>query len=63
MRMLIGMVGLLAMMLLYVGLVLILADQLPEATPSLVLLVFYIAGGLAWIWPAKWIILWSRRGS
>ncbi len=61
MRMLIGMIGLLVMMVLYVGLVLTLADQLPEATPSLILLVFYIVGGLAWTWPAKWIILWTRR--
>ncbi len=61
MRMLVGMIGLLGMMVLYVGLVLILADQLPPSTPSLVLLAFYIVCGLAWTWPAKWIILWSRR--
>lgn len=61
MRMLVGMIGLLGMMVLYVGLVLILADQLPASTPSLVLLAFYIVCGLTWTWPAKWIILWSRR--
>ena len=63
MRMLIGILALLTMMILYVGLILLIADHLPDATPALVLLLFYIVGGLAWTWPAKWIILWTQRAA
>ncbi len=61
MRMLIGISTLLIMIILYVGIVVTIADRLPTETPALIQLIFFAAAGIGWIWPAKWIINWSRR--
>ena len=61
MRMFFGMTALLVMIVLYAGTVVTIADLLPAEIPVLIQLVFFAVSGIGWIWPAKWIINWSRR--
>ncbi|MBL4758054.1 MAG: DUF2842 domain-containing protein, partial [Rhizobiales bacterium] len=53
--------ALLVMIVLYAGTVVTIADLLPAEIPVLIQLVFFAVSGIGWIWPAKWIINWSRR--
>ncbi|MBL4758609.1 MAG: DUF2842 domain-containing protein [Rhizobiales bacterium] len=61
MRMFFGMTALLVMIVLYAGIVVTIADMLPTEIPVLIQLLFFAVAGIGWIWPAKWIINWSRR--
>ena len=51
-----GIAGFLA----YVVLVLLAADHVRDLH-WLVELVFFAAAGVAWVWPAKWLITWAMR--
>jgi hypothetical protein len=44
--------------LLYVVVVLVVADHV-LALHWLVELVFFAVAGIAWVWPAKWLIAWA----
>lgn len=60
MRSLFGTLLLIILMVLYVGAVLTLAEFYVAGTHWLVQLIFYIAAGIAWTWPAKWLLNWVR---
>ncbi len=46
--------------LLYVMVVVALADHVLELH-WLVQLVYFIIAGIAWAWPAKWLMFWAAR--
>lgn len=46
--------------LFYVVVVLVVADHV-LALHWLVELVFFAVAGIAWVWPAKWLIAWAVR--
>jgi hypothetical protein len=52
-----GVAGFLA----YVWIVVILADHVLPLH-WLVELVYFIAAGILWVWPAKWLMVWAARG-
>jgi len=53
---LIGLFGILT----YVVVVMILGDWVLETHWSIQLIYFGLAG-IAWVWPAKWLIYWSLK--
>ena len=53
---LVGFAGFLA----YVGAVVVLADQVTKAH-WLVQLLFFIAAGVLWAFPARWLMFWAVR--
>lgn len=54
---LIGLAGFLA----YVAAVLLLADHV-LGWHWLLQLPFFAAAGIAWVWPAKWLMVWGAGG-
>lgn len=44
----------------YVAVVLLAADHVRDLH-WLVELAFFAAAGIAWVWPAKWLIVWAMR--
>ena len=36
-----------------------LGEQLPQHWTALTL--FYVIAGVAWAWPAKWLVIWMNR--
>ena len=58
-RKLVGLIGLVAGLALYALLAMRLAiDVVPDLWPGQV--VFYAIAGIAWIFPAKWLIYWMQ---
>ena len=60
-RKLIGTAALLVLLGVYALAVMLVAVVLQVNTSKLVELVFYIVGGLAWVWPAALLVRWMQR--
>jgi hypothetical protein len=61
-RKLIGAIALVSFVLVYALVVMTIAAARLPGTSGLVQLVFYVVGGLAWIFPAGVIIYWTSKG-
>jgi len=59
-RSLIALVVFLVGFLLYVGLVVALADQVLGLHWTAELL-YFVAAGIAWVWPARALMFWAAR--
>jgi prolipoprotein diacylglyceryltransferase len=56
---LVGSLGLLGGLIVYIVLALIIGARLPHVT--FIELPYYLVAGLLWVWPAKIIILWMHK--